>query len=60
MIRHLAGRLGQAIVATFGVLTIVFFIMRLSAILLCCWSRKARLPSRLLSYPTHLASPIRC
>ena len=30
MIRHLAGRLGQAIVATFGVLTIVFFIMRLS------------------------------
>lgn len=30
MIRHLAGRLGQAIVATFGVLTIVFFVMRLS------------------------------
>ena len=30
MIRHLAGRVGQAIVATFGVLTIVFFIMRLS------------------------------
>jgi peptide/nickel transport system permease protein len=30
MIRHLAGRVGQAIVATSGVLTIVFFIMRLS------------------------------
>ena len=30
MIRHLAGRVGQAIVASFGVLTIVFFIMRLS------------------------------
>ena len=30
MIRHLAGRVGQAVVATFGVLTIVFFIMRLS------------------------------
>src|SRR5215831_17872971 len=30
MIRHLAGRLGQAMVAAFGVLTIVFFIMRLS------------------------------
>jgi peptide/nickel transport system permease protein len=30
MIRHLAGRLGQAAVAVFGVLTIVFFIMRLS------------------------------
>ena len=30
MIRHFAGRVGQAIVATSGVLTIVFFIMRLS------------------------------
>src|SRR5215471_14262610 len=30
MIRHLAGRVGQAMVAAFGVLTIVFFIMRLS------------------------------
>jgi len=30
MLRHLAGRLGQAVIATFGVLTIVFFIMRLS------------------------------
>jgi peptide/nickel transport system permease protein len=28
--RHIAGRVGQAIVATFGVLTIVFFVMRLS------------------------------
>ena len=28
--RHLAGRLGQALLASFGVLTIVFFIMRLS------------------------------
>ena len=30
MIRHVAGRFGQAVAATFGVLTIVFFIMRLS------------------------------
>ncbi len=30
MIRHLAGRVGQALVACFGVLTIVFFVMRLS------------------------------
>ncbi len=30
MLRHLAGRLGQAVIATFGVMTIVFFIMRLS------------------------------
>jgi len=30
MIGHIAGRLGQAVAATFGVLTIVFFIMRLS------------------------------
>ena len=30
MIKHLAGRLGQALVASFGVLTIVFFVMRLS------------------------------
>ncbi|MCW3474573.1 ABC transporter permease [Limobrevibacterium gyesilva] len=30
MLRHIAGRVGQAIVATFGVLTMVFFVMRLS------------------------------
>lgn len=30
MLRHLAGRLAQAAVASFGVLTIVFFVMRLS------------------------------
>ena len=30
MTRHLVGRLGQALVASFGVLTIVFFVMRLS------------------------------
>ena len=30
MTRHQAGRLGQALVASFGVLTIVFFVMRLS------------------------------
>jgi peptide/nickel transport system permease protein len=30
MIRHIAGRVGQALVACFGVLTIVFFVMRLS------------------------------
>ena len=30
MIRYLAGRIGQAMVATFGVLTIIFFIMHLS------------------------------
>jgi peptide/nickel transport system permease protein len=30
MLRHLAGRVGQAVVATFLVLTLVFFIMRLS------------------------------
>ncbi len=30
MTRHIAGRFGQAVVATLGVLTIVFFIMRLS------------------------------
>lgn len=30
MLRHLAGRLAQAVVASFGVLTIVFFVMRLS------------------------------
>jgi peptide/nickel transport system permease protein len=30
MIRHFASRLGQAVVAVFGVLTIVFFVMRLS------------------------------
>jgi peptide/nickel transport system permease protein len=30
VIRHLLGRVGQAIAASFGVLTIVFFIMRLS------------------------------
>ena len=30
MIKHLAGRFGQALVASFGVLTIVFFVMRLS------------------------------
>lgn len=30
MTRHLLGRLGQAVIATFGVMTIVFFIMRLS------------------------------
>ena len=30
MTRHLAGRIGQALLASFGVLTIVFFVMRLS------------------------------
>jgi peptide/nickel transport system permease protein len=30
MLRHLAGRVAQAVVAVFGVLTIVFFVMRLS------------------------------
>ena len=30
MKRHIAGRIGQALVACFGVLTIVFFVMRLS------------------------------
>src|SRR5215469_1552267 len=30
MLRHLLSRIGQAIAASFGVLTIVFFIMRLS------------------------------
>lgn len=30
MLAHLAGRLAQAVVASFGVLTIVFFVMRLS------------------------------
>ena len=30
MLHHLAARFGQAVIATFGVLTIVFFIMRLS------------------------------
>ncbi len=30
MKRHIAGRIGQALVASFGVLTIVFFVMRLS------------------------------
>jgi peptide/nickel transport system permease protein len=30
LIRHLAGRVGQAVLASFGVLTIVFFVMRLS------------------------------
>jgi peptide/nickel transport system permease protein len=30
MLRYIAGRIGQAILATFGVLTIVFFVMRLS------------------------------
>ena len=30
MLRHIGGRLGQALIATFGVMTIVFFVMRLS------------------------------
>jgi peptide/nickel transport system permease protein len=30
MLRYIAGRIGQALLATFGVLTIVFFVMRLS------------------------------
>ncbi len=30
MLRHVAGRIGQAVVTTFGVLTLVFFLMRLS------------------------------
>lgn len=30
MLRHIAGRIGQAIVTTFGVLTLVFFLMRVS------------------------------
>ena len=30
MLRHVAGRLAQAVVTTFGVLTLVFFLMRLS------------------------------
>jgi peptide/nickel transport system permease protein len=29
-VRHVASRIGQALIATFGVLTIVFFVMRLS------------------------------
>ena len=30
MLRHVAGRILQAVVTTFGVLTLVFFLMRLS------------------------------